>query len=77
MTTMRVIAKAGDVEVIQDANGVVSIQVGKHAQYICDYGSAYEAIREEVKDPVIRNSLLAQWAHDVLVCNRAEHRGGH
>lgn len=71
MTTMRVIAKAGDYEVIQDANGVVSIHFGSGV-YICDHGSAYEAIRECVKDSDIRNQLLQQWSNDMAMCNRAE-----
>lgn len=60
MTKLRTIAKAGGWEVVQDANGVISIHFG-NAAYICDYGSAYEAIRGEVKDPEIRAELLKQW----------------
>lgn len=61
MTTLRVIAKAGGWEVVQDANGVISIHFGNGA-WICDHASAYNAIRDEVKDPDIRKELLRQWA---------------
>lgn len=61
MTTLRVIAKFAGWEVIQDANSVISIHRGDGI-YLCDHGSAYEAIRAEVKDPEIRAELLRQWS---------------
>jgi exosome complex RNA-binding protein Rrp4 len=62
---MRVIAKAGNFEVIQDCNGVVSISYAdEKGIHIHDATSAYEAIRE-IKDPAIRAELLRQWNEDL------------
>lgn len=71
MTKIRTIAKAGGWEVVQDANGIISIHFGA-GLYICEHGSAYEAIRAEVKDPVIRTELLKQWAADRAKTTQAE-----
>lgn len=71
MTKLRTIAKAGGWEVAQDANGIVSIHFGS-GQWICDHSSAYEAIREEVKDPTLRAELLKQWAADIAAATQAE-----
>lgn len=73
MTKIRTIAKAGGWEVVQDANGIVSIHFG-NGQYICDHGSAYEAIRAEVKDPTIRRELIRQWSEDRAKTTDAEVR---
>lgn len=71
MTKLRTIAKAGIWEVIQDTNGVVSIRQGD-GDYNCNYSSAYEAIRAEVKDPAIRTELLNQWSADRMTTTQAE-----
>lgn len=68
---LRTIAKAGGWEVMQDANGVISIHF-ETGTYISDHGSAYEAIRNEVKDPAVRAELLKQWANDNAVMIQAE-----
>lgn len=57
---MKVIAEYAGWQVVLDANSVVSIHFGK-GQWVCDYGSTYEAIVGEVKDPEIRRALLGQW----------------
>lgn len=63
MTKLRTIAKAGGWEVIQDLNGVISIHFG-NGRWICNHAGAYEAIRDEVKDPETRTALLKQWTED-------------
>lgn len=71
MTKLRSIAKAGGWEVVQDANGIISIHFG-NGIYICDHASAFEAIRSEVKDPVIRKELIRQWSDDRAKVTDAE-----
>lgn len=69
---MRVIAKAGGYEVIQDCNGVISVaQTDEKGIHIHDAESAYEAIRE-VKDPAVRADLLRQWDEDLKRQTHAE-----
>lgn len=69
--TMRVVAKAGEYEVIQDMNGLFSIHHGQ-AIYYCDGKSAYELIRDEVKDMAVRAELLKQWVADKTLLAYAE-----
>lgn len=71
MTKLRTIAKAGGWEVVQDANGIISIHFGNGA-YICEHASAYEAIKSEVEDPVIRKELIRQWSDDRAKLTDAE-----
>jgi hypothetical protein len=59
MTPMRTLAKFGGWEVIQDANSVISIHYG-NGMWVCDHASAYDAVKEEVKDPETRKALLTQ-----------------
>lgn len=61
MATMKTLAKFGGWEVIVDANSIVSIHFGA-GQWICTHASAYEAIKNEVKDPAIRTELIRQWS---------------
>lgn len=60
MDTLKVIAKFGGWEVVLDSNSIVSIHFG-NGQWICDHASAYDAIKNEVDDAVIRIELLRQW----------------
>lgn len=57
---LKVIAKFGGWEVVLDANSVVSIHFGNGA-WVYDYASAYDAIKNEVTDPLVRGELLKQW----------------
>lgn len=66
---MRIIAKAGNFEVTQDANSIVWLNEG-NGTYIYDCASAYEGIRDHVKDPEVRAELLRQWSLDVALCNK-------
>lgn len=71
MTKLRTIAKAGGWEVVQDVNGIISIHL-ENGAYICDHASAYDAIRAEVKDPMVRAELLKQWSSDRETTTQAE-----
>lgn len=57
---LRKIAEFGGWEVVLDVNSVVSIHFEKGA-WVCDHASAYDAIKNDVKDPVVRAELLKQW----------------
>lgn len=62
MTTMNVIAKVGDLEVIRELNGTIVVKLPAD-QYICDTTNAYEAIKRiSGIDDATRAELLRQWS---------------
>lgn len=58
MTTMKVLAQAGDYKLILELNGTIVLEVGR-GLYLCDTQSAYETIKLNVPEPE-RAAMLKQ-----------------